>query len=149
MKTKQTQTGLTEWYSIESMYDDSKEWISELEFLKDEYLFFEDLMKSYTLQLIELQDFSENKNIIDAIGNSRKVNENLIKLIRQHENRLEVLMDGIYKPEEEGIYKKAHKDLTVLHRSFLRENKVLKLSLFSLIKKIKKSEKQKRLIDIE
>ncbi len=149
METIQTNTDLVELFSAENMHNESKEWILELEFIKDECLFFEDLMKYYTLQLIELQNFSKNKKIIESIGNSRKNNENLIKLIREHENKLELLMDGIYKPKEERVYKKAHKNITLLVKKFLKENKELKLNLFNIIKKIKKAEKQKRLIDRE
>ncbi|ARV07122.1 hypothetical protein BTO04_10675 [Polaribacter sp. SA4-10] len=149
MKTTQTHTNFTEWLSVEDIHNDSKEWLLELAFLKDEYLFFEDLMKSYTLQLIDLQDYSKNKKIIDTISNYKKENDNLIKLVQEHENKLEILVDGINKPKEEEAYKKGHKGLKVLVKNFLKENKVLKLKLFNIIKKIKKTEKQKRLIDLE
>jgi len=149
MKTTQTHTKFKEWLSVEDIHNDSKEWLLELAFLKDEYLFFEELMKSYTLQLIDLQDYSKNKKIIDTISNYKKENNNLIKLVQEHVNKLEILVDGINKPKEEEAYKKGHKSLKVLVKNFLKENKVLKLKLFNIIKKIKKTEKQKRLIDLE
>ena len=149
MKTTQTHTGFTEWLSVEDIHNDSKEWILELEFLKDEYLFFEDLMRSYTLQLIELQDFSKNKKIIDTISNFRKENDNLIKLVQEHQNKLEILVDDIDQPKEEEAYKEAHKSLKSLVKKFLKDNKELKLQLFKIIKNIKKTEKQKSLIDLE
>ena len=149
MKTTQTNTKFTEWLSVKDIHNDSKEWVLELEFLKDEYLFFEDLMKSYTLQLIELQDYSKNKKIIDTISNYRKENDNLVKLIQEHQNKLEILVDDINEPKEEEAYKKGHKSLKSLVKKFLKENKELKLQLFNIIKKIKKIEKQKRLIDLE
>ena len=131
------------------MHNDSKEWVLELEFLNDEYLFFEDLMRSYTLQLIDLQDYSKNKKIIEAIGNSRKENDNLKELIREHENKLEILIDGVDQPNEEEAYKNGHKSLLISFKNHLKEHKELKYSLFGIIKEIKKKEKQKRLINVE
>ena len=149
MKATQIHTNFVKWLSADDMHTDSKEWILELEFLNDEYLFFEELMRSYTLQLIDLQDYSKNKNIIDAISSSREENENLKELIREHENKLEILIDGVDQPNEEAAYKKEHKSLIVLFKNHLKEHKELKLNLFDIIKKIKKKEKQKRLINLE
>ena len=149
MKATQTHTNFVEWLSAEDMHNDSKEWVLELEFLNDEYLFFEDLMRSYTLQLIDLQDYSKNKKIIEAIGNSRKENDNLKELIREHENKLEILIDGVDQPNEEEAYKNGHKSLLISFKNHLKEHKELKYSLFGIIKEIKKKEKQKRLINVE
>ena len=149
MKATQIHTKFVKWLSADDMHTDSKEWILELEFLNDEYLFFEELMRSYTLQLIDLQDYSKNKKIIDAISSSREENENLKELIREHENKLEILIDGVDQPNEEAAYKKEHKSLIVLFKNHLKEHKELKLNLFDIIKKIKKKEKQKRLINLE
>jgi hypothetical protein len=149
MKATQTHTNFVKWLSAEDMHNDSKEWVLELEFLNDEYLFFEDLMRSYTLQLIDLQDYSKNKKIIEAIGNSRKENDNLKELIREHENKLEILIDGVEQPNEEEAYKNGHKSLLISFKNHLKEHKELKYSLFGIIKEIKKKEKQKRLINVE
>jgi hypothetical protein len=148
MKTTQINTDFVKWLSVENMHNDSREWILELDFLNDEYLFFEDLMRSYTLQLIGLQDFSKNKKIIDTISNSRKENDNLKKLIRAHENKLDIFADGIHRLKEKA-YKNEHKSLIVLFKNHLKEHRGLKFNLFNIIKKIKKTEKQKRLIDVE
>ena len=72
MKTIQTRARYVEWLSAEDMHKGSKEWLSELEFVKDEHLFFEDLIKSFTLQLINPEKFAHNKEIIDAINKSQK-----------------------------------------------------------------------------
>jgi len=135
-----------EWLSAEDMHSNSKEWLSELEFIKDEHLFFEDLIKSFTLQLIELQDFSENKKIIDAISSSNKENETLIKVVKKHEKNLKIMVDGIDQPKKEETYKNEHIDLTLIVHKFLKNYKLLKVELFDLIKNIKKTEKQKRLL---
>ena len=84
-----------------------------------------------------------------AIGNSRKENDNLKELIREHENKLEILIDGVDQPNEEEAYKNGHKSLLISFKNHLKEHKELKYSLFGIIKEIKKKEKQKRLINVE
>ena len=45
METTQTQVRYVEWLSPEEMHKASQSWLSELQFIKDEHLFFEDLIK--------------------------------------------------------------------------------------------------------
>jgi hypothetical protein len=149
MKTTNINTNFIKWLSAEDLHTDSKEWILELEFLNDEYLFFIDLIKWYTLQLIDFQDYSVSKKITENLSNSKKTNDELYKLVRKHENNLEILVDGINQLKEEKAYKEEHKTLLFLVKNHLKEHRELKLNLFDILKKIKKLEKQKRIIDLE
>ena len=45
MITTKTQVKYLEWLSADEMYEESKKWLSELSFIKDEHLFFEDIIK--------------------------------------------------------------------------------------------------------
>ena len=99
-----------EWISAEQMHEDSKEWLSELLFIKDEHLFFDDLIKSFTLQLLEPEKFSDNIEIIDILNKSEKRNNLLIEAIRVHENDLQIIVDGVNQLNEEKVYKKSHQN---------------------------------------
>jgi hypothetical protein len=147
MKTIQTQARYVEWLSPEDMHNASQEWLSELKFTKDEHLFFEDLITTFTTQLIESGKFSDNKEIIDAINRSEKQNNLLIEAIKIHENELQVMVDGIDQLEEEKAYTKEHSDLIIVIAAFLKEYKSLKTQHFRIIKNIKKEEKLRHLID--
>ncbi len=147
MKTIQNYTNYIEWLSADQMHEASTEWLSELRFIKDEHTFFEDLITTFTSQLIESGQFSDNMEIIDAINRSEKQNNVLIEAIKIHENELKIMMDGIDQLEEEKTYTKEHRDLTMLIAEFLKEYKSLKTQLFDIIKSIKKEEKQNHLID--
>jgi|GEM_PF-301040 len=147
MTTTQMNTKYVEWFSADEMHKHAQGWLSELEFVKDEHLFFEDLVKTYTLQLIETKKFSENKEIIDAINRSQKRNHLLIEAIKVHSNELEIMVDGIDQPKEEESYKKEHRNLIILVSDFLKEYRTLKSQLFSLFEDILKKEKQQRLLD--
>ncbi len=147
MKTTQTHARYVEWLSAEEMHRDSKKWLSELEFIKDEHLFFEDLIKSYTLQMIAPEKFSHNKEIIDAINRSQKKNNLLIEAVKVHENELQIMVDGINQSREEDAYKKEHRGLLIEISEYENNYRTLKNQLFGIIKSIKKEEKSRHLLD--
>lgn len=148
MKTTHTDRSIkfVEWLSTDDMHGNSKEWLSELKFVKDEQLFLEDLITTFTLQLIDKQHFSENKKAIEALQISIQEIETLIKKVILHQNNIEIMVDEIDQLKEEEKYKEEHKNVTRIVHQFLKEHKKLKTQLFDIIKEIKKTEKQKRLI---
>lgn len=147
MKTIQTQVKYVEWLSAEEMHDASKEWLSELRFIKDEHLFFEDLITTYTSLIIESGKFSDTTEIADAINKSEKQNNLLIEAVKVHENKLQIMVDGIDQLKEEKAYTKEHSDLIIAISDFLKEYKSLKTQLFDIIKSIKKEDKFRHMID--
>ena len=146
MKNAQTHSRYVDWLNADQMHKNSKEWLSELRFIKDEHLFFEDLIKSYTLDLLEPQKFVHNKEIIDKIKKSKKRNKLLIKAIIVHLNKLQIMLDDIEQPKEEEAYKKEHLNLIIDISEFEKKYRILKMELFDIIKTIKKHQKQILLI---
>ena len=147
MKSIQTQAHYTKWLNAEQMHEDSKDWLSELKFIRDEHLFFEDLITTFTMQLVAPDKFSDHKEIIDTLSKSQKRNNSIIEAVETHENNLQIMVDGIDELAKEKAYVKEHKDLILRITDFLKDYKTLKRQLFTIIKNIKKAEKQKRLID--
>lgn len=148
MKTIHPKPRYVEWLSPEEMHHGSQEWLSELRFIKDEHLFFEDLINTYTMQLISSERIMHNKEVIDAINKSQKRNGLLIKAIINHINKLEIMVDGIDQPTEEEAYKKEHRRLIIAVSEYLKSYRKLKSRLFENLKYILKKQKQ-RLIDKE
>ena len=60
---------------------------------------------------------------------------------------LKIMIDEINQPKDEKEYKNEHRNITVIIHKFLKEYKLLKKDLFDMIKNIKKTQKQKRLIN--
>lgn len=147
MKSSHKHPTYIEWLSAEQMHEASKQWLSELNFIKDEHRFFEDLITMFTSQLIVDNKYADTTEVIDSIYVSKKQNRKLIDTIRKHENALEIMVDGVNQLEEEKAYKSHHKELISIIDKFLNNYKSLKLQLFEFIKSIKKEEKQTRLID--
>ncbi|RLJ96883.1 hypothetical protein [Tenacibaculum discolor] len=143
MKTKKTQLKYVEWLSAEDMHLTSKQWLSELSFLKDEQLFFEDLIRKYIFELITPDQFKKTTKIVESLSDSRKRTEELIKLVEAHERGLEVMVDGVDEMIEEEVYKNEHRRLIVMFSEFLKEYKDLKQTIFTTVKKIAKFEKKR------
>ena len=57
---------------------------------------------------------------------------------------LKIMIDEINQPKDEKEYKNEHRNITVIIHKFLKEYKLLKKDLFDMIKK---TQKQKRLIN--
>lgn len=148
MRTRQAKPNFIKWLSIDEIHHDSKEWLLELDFLKDEYHFFVDLIKCNTLELIDFQGVAECNTIIKNLSDAKKENDHLTKLVRGHEKNLIILVDKMkHQKEEEDAYKDEHIKLIILMKNHLLEHRALKQSLFDTLKKIKKIEKQKHRID--
>lgn len=145
MKTIPANPKYQAWLSPEIMHRDSKKWLSELQFIKDEELFFCDLVKSYTLQLIESKHFSYSKQLVANLRELQTETQTLINTIISHEKGLKIMVDGLNQIKEENAYKIEHGKLIITVTEFLDEYRTLKSELFTFIKTIIKEGKQKRL----
>ena len=135
-----------QWLSAEDMHKQSLSWISEMNFIKDEQHFFDDLITAYTRKLIETKKFAANKRLIDSVNESRRKLKELIHKIVVHENQLEIMVDGVDQKEEEKAYKDMHRELIDEVSHYLNDYRILKRQLFSMIKDIMKKEKALNLI---
>jgi len=137
---------IMEWYSADELHEASQNWLTELAFIRDEHLFFEDIFSTFSLQLIEVKGFEEKTEIIDAINESQRLNNNLIKVIKSHDKELKLLVGDIEQRAKEMDYKREHRKLMAKVDEYLKEYKLLKTQLFSIIKEVFKREKQKKLM---
>ncbi|MEO1033612.1 MAG: hypothetical protein AAFX55_19660 [Bacteroidota bacterium] len=103
MKTVYTNVKYTEWLSADDMHTESKKWLSELEFYKEEQWFFEDLIRSYTLQILDNDHFEESKVLIDKLTAIVEQTQMLINAVKSHEKELSIMVDGIDQLEEEKV----------------------------------------------
>lgn len=149
MKTTHTNAKHTEWLSADEMHFESKKWLSELEFCKEEQWFFEDLIRSYTLQIIDNNHFDESKRLIDKLTKIVDQTQTLLDAVKKHEKKLSIMVDGIDQIEEETAYKNEHRNLTELVDEFRKRYRVLKAKFFKFIKAVMKESKQNYLLEKE
>lgn len=147
MKTKKQIYRYLEWKSPEEMHQTSLEWISELKFVRDEQLFLNDLVRAYTLQITSLGLLDESRKLITAISKSESEADRLLKKTQVHENQLFIMMDDVDQPKMEKAYTETHRDMIFAIDTYLADYRKLKGSLFQMISKVMKKEKQKRLLN--
>jgi hypothetical protein len=135
-----------EWLNAELMHEESSRWLSELRFIKDEEHFFEDLIKLFTLQLIDTKNFANSIEIVSLIKLLRIKNTELINAIMIHEKELKIMVDGKNQLQEEAFYKEKHRSLLIAVKKYFKEYRKLKSQVFKTVKGIMKTEKQKHLL---
>ncbi|SHI53641.1 hypothetical protein [Algibacter luteus] len=135
-----------EWLNADIMHEASRNWLSELRFIKDEQQFLSNLIKSYTLQLIDASHFAESKKIVETLEALQKKNKKYIETVKTHENELLIMVDGIDQLQEEEAYRNKHRTLLVNINYYFKEYRKLKKQVFRTIEDIMKHEKQKRLL---
>ena len=146
MKNKAHNYRYIEWKTPDEMHFSSLQWKSELNFIKDEHRFFEDMLKEYTMPIIESHLFSRIKELIEQLSLSQKELKILEKRVNQHINRLRRLLEDVDEPKEGRVYRQEHKSILndVVHYS--RQYKRLKKEIFESVGKAMKQQKQKRLL---
>ncbi|MGJ5641284.1 hypothetical protein [Formosa sp. S-31] len=147
MKTQDIKNKTSEpWLNADTMHKGSVKWLSELHFVKVEQLFFDDLVKSYTLQLIDSKHLEESKSIVEQLRTSQKETATLLDVIQNHEKGLKIMVDAVHSEQEEEAYRDEHYKLISQVSEFMDHYKALKTQLFDIIKNILKEGKQKRLL---
>jgi len=141
-----THAKYVEWLSVHEMHQATNNWFSELEFIKDEQIFFDDLIKSYTLQLIESKHYEASKNLVEQLSQFQKDTNKFLGIVKTHRNKLYIMVDGKDQLKNEANYREEHKTLIIKLAEFMHEYTLLKSKLFNNIKEILKELKQKPLL---
>lgn len=136
-----------EWKSPEEMHYSAQQWSSSLAFNEDEHLFFEDMLREYTLPIIESNLTGEVKALIDRLTESKKKMKELAERVSSHKNGLDILLDGVDQPEEEKKYKEEHRTLLKDLNSYWESYLQLKKDIFTKVSGALKKQKQKRLLE--
>ena len=147
MEIQENRHRYIEWISPEDMHIETVGWMSELKFIRDEQMFLNSLVKHYTLQLSDSNEFEKSKKLVGEILDAEKELVVLLKKVQAHENQLEIMVDDVDQPKMEQAYKETHKDLLHNMADYLQSYKKLKKRLFDVISSILKKEKQQRLLN--
>ena len=144
MKSEHT---TNQWYSAERMHDMSKTWLSELQFIKDEQQFLEDLITDYTHQIINDDALDRAQDAATALQRTIRGNHKLILALTEHENELSLMVDGIDQLEKEQQYKPEHLEFTKTISAFFYDYKAVKMEIFNLVKTLMQRDKQDHLLN--
>ncbi|ALM06905.1 hypothetical protein SB49_03120 [Sediminicola sp. YIK13] len=147
MNTKERKINYVEWLSPEEMHDMSIQWFSELMFIKDEQLFLNNLIKSYTIQLTDKGVFEKSRELVAELLKAEKEVVSLLKKVQLHSNQLEIMVDDVDQLKMEKAYKATHNDLLLEVNAYGNSYRNIKERMFKLVSKVMKLDKQKRLLN--
>ncbi|MEG9328348.1 hypothetical protein SAMN04488034_103209 [Salinimicrobium catena] len=146
MKNKTPKFRYIEWKTPDEMHFTSLQWQSEIGFIQDEHRFFEDMLREYTMPIIESHLFSRIKELIDRLTDSRENLKSLQQQVNEHANRLDRLVENVDEPKEGRQYRQEHKKNLQAVNAYLKEYKQLKKEIFEAVSQALKQQKQKRLL---
>ena len=143
MKRKMPKDWFGRSKSIEELHHDSRNWLSEIEFINYEMKFLNKLLSSYYIDLLESGYDKPIKGLVNKIVVEKKSGNALSKLILEHEKILSDLIQTNSVASNKN-YLETHKKFEIEIIIFLGRYKELKTEIFKLIEKIMKKKGQKK-----
>ena len=123
-----------EWLNSEEMHEDSMRWFSELKFIRNEQFFLNNLLQSFTLQLLVSNIYEDSKKIIERLQHAEKETVSLFNKLQVHENQIEIIVDYADLNKMEKEYLETHKELHIALSDYTLQYREIKEQLFKLVK---------------
>lgn len=146
MEANDQKSSYLEWKSPEEMHVSCLQWLSEINFMEDEHMFLEDMLKEYTLPVLEAHLYDKARNLVTELGSLDKKRAELKNRVLKHRNELEIMVDDKDQLEEETQYKEEHRRLKNEFGHFNQKYRNLKQEIFLTVSTALKDQKQKRLL---
>ncbi len=147
MKTKPKKRTFREWFSVEELHEESKKWMSELQFAQDEQLFLNHMVKDYTLDIIDTEMFNTVQPVVEGLNRLENHLQELMDSVQVHENQLSTLIEEKITDKLESSYLESHNDLAMLLDDYFVQYKDYKTQMFEIVSQVMKHKKQKRLLN--
>jgi len=129
--------------SIEELHYDSRNWLSEIEFINYEMKFLNQLLSSYYIDLLESGYDKHIKGFVNKIVLEKKSGNDLSKLILGHEKILSDLIQTNSVTSNKN-YLETHKKFEIEIIIYLGRYKELKMEIFKLIERTMRKKRQKK-----
>ena len=124
-----------------NMYDETKEWLSDMEFYKEEILFLSSLINKFTLKKPDEETLSGLLGIADQ---EKEINYTLLN----HLGMLKLIDESNFSREESDL-RVAHKKVAAVVNAFIFSIKLIKKEVFRLTKSQLKSIKLNKQINAD
>ncbi|MFT0714832.1 hypothetical protein [Flagellimonas lutimaris] len=147
METKSNKRKFREWFSADELHEESKKWFSELKFAKDEQKFLNNMVKDYTLDIIDSDMFKTIQPVVESLNKSEKDLVDLFKKVQLHENQLQIMVDDVNQEKMEEAYLDTHNDLAMEVQDYFETYRDSKTKIFDIVSNVIKRKKQKRLLN--
>lgn len=145
MIKKNSNYKFVQWSSPDELHGDCLQWISKLQFIKDEQRFLNDLVKNYTLQLLSEELFERATHFINLLHKEEMEVVKLMEKVQKHCNGLQILLDGVDEIRKERKYKEVHYYRKMEVATYDQEFQKTKKEIFNLVMNIMRKDSRKQL----
>ena len=143
MKTKKSKDWFGRLKGREEIHHDSRNWLSEIEFINYEMKFLNKLLSSNYIDLLEIGLDSKIKDLVKKISIEKKSGNALSKLIVEHEKILSELIQT-NSVLSNANYLETHEKLEIELNIYLGRYKALKKEIFNIVERTMKKKSQKK-----
>lgn len=147
MNAKNKIKSYVEWLSAEELHYNSQNWMSKLSFAKDEQRFLQNLVKDYTLDLLDSKIFNDVQFAVNELKEAQDEIIELFKKIELHKNQLQIMVDDVDQLKMEEAYVDTHMSLTIEVNNYFKKYETIKTKIFDIISSVMKKRKRKRLLN--
>lgn len=137
-----------DWYgrlkSVEELHNDSRLWMSEIDFINDEIRFLDHLLSS---NYIDFLDHSLQEKIfvlVKKMSDEKKVGNTLKELIKHHERILVDLIETKSVTSNKN-YLETHKKFEREIDIYFKKYKKIKKQIFEIVENVMRKKEQKKL----
>ncbi len=146
MYTNQYKFKYLEWHSPEEIHATTIQWQSTLDFIEIEWHFLKELISDNTLLLLSDDHFDEAQKLVLKLQSCKEEIPEIRKMLEEHRNALEVLVDGINERQKEKAFKDRHLLLEFKVNDFNDAYREIKTAIFEVMKHSLKKRKQKSIL---
>ena len=143
MKTKIPKDWFGRLKSKDELHHDSRNWLSEIEFINYEMKFLYNLLTSNYIELLSFGLDIKVKELFKKIAIEKKSGKALSKLVLEHEKVLSDLIQTNSVTSNKN-YLETHKKFEIEIIIFLGRYKELKMEIFKIIERIMRKKGQKK-----
>jgi len=145
MKTKIKKDWFGRLKSIEEIHNDSKLWLSEIDFIKDEIRFLNHLLSSNYIDFLGAGMRKKIDSLTIKIGDEKRIGNSLYKQIKSHKNILSNLIKT-KSVSSNTNYLETHKNFEREIFIYTKKLKKLKRTIFKIVENIMRKKEQKILL---
>ena len=131
-----------EWFDAGEMHEHTKDWFSELSFIKEEQHFLNNLIQSFAVKALDKMAFGKIKDFKSALSDNQRSLLALLKKVQKHMNQLEIMLDDVDQLEMEKAYRITHKALLTKVNAYLLEYRAIKEKGFTTLSQVLKENKK-------
>lgn len=137
------------WYgkekTIEELHNDSKIWISEINFINDEMRFLEYLLSSKYIDFLSSGLYKKIEIYVKKMSEEKESGKILLELILKQENILSHLIKNDSVTGNKNFLE-THEKLDIEIDEYVKKYKRLKKQIFEIVEKVMKKKEQKKLL---